>query len=174
MAKKASRRLVVDASVARSATRSEDPTATACRRFLDDILKICHKVVLTREVKSEWDYAALQVDTKPDAVRARFLLGWMVEMQSKGTSASARRSQCGPPCQDQSNGATAEFETRNHRGPALSGGRSSIRRDRHLSRRQRSPIAAWHLWELPRDQQGCLVQPGNAWCQCLGLAKKRS
>jgi hypothetical protein len=84
VAKKDSRRLVIDASVARSATLSQDATATACRQFLNDVLDICHRVVITREVKSEWDYAALQFNRKSDEVRAKFLVAWMFAMQRKG------------------------------------------------------------------------------------------
>ncbi|HLG99155.1 MAG TPA: hypothetical protein VKX49_22785 [Bryobacteraceae bacterium] len=75
MAKKISRRLVIDASVARSATMSNDSTSTACREFLQEVLRVCHRVVLTPEIEQEWQYAALQLRSTPDLVRARFLVG---------------------------------------------------------------------------------------------------
>lgn len=84
MAKKVSRRLVIDASVARSATMSQDKTSTACREFLQEVLTVCHRVILTREINQEWQYAALQVHSKADEVRSRFLVGWMFAMGRKG------------------------------------------------------------------------------------------
>jgi hypothetical protein len=50
VAKKASRRLVIDASVARSATLSDNPTSTACREFLQAILEVRHRIVLSAEI----------------------------------------------------------------------------------------------------------------------------
>ncbi|MEP7338733.1 MAG: hypothetical protein ABI977_13435 [Acidobacteriota bacterium] len=56
MAAKISRRLVIDASVARS-SGGEDatfPTSKHCRDFLKAALSICHCIVLTPEIQSEW------------------------------------------------------------------------------------------------------------------------
>ena len=56
MAKIASRRLVIDASVARAAgDTSMHPTSRSCRDFLLAILEICHRFVMTQSIKEEWD-----------------------------------------------------------------------------------------------------------------------
>ena len=55
MAKKRPRRLVVDADVAFSASESEHPISSTCREFLDTMLKVGHHVVMTDEIKKEWD-----------------------------------------------------------------------------------------------------------------------
>ena len=46
--------LVIDASIARAAGRTDHPISKACRDFLEDVLKICHHVVLTKETSEEW------------------------------------------------------------------------------------------------------------------------
>jgi hypothetical protein len=51
---KMSRRIVVDASVARSAGTTENPTSRHCRQFLAAMLTICHKVVMTDDIEKEW------------------------------------------------------------------------------------------------------------------------
>lgn len=55
MAKQHPRRLVIDADVARSAGVSEHPISSACRKFLETVLKVGHHVVMTDEIKKEWD-----------------------------------------------------------------------------------------------------------------------
>lgn len=80
MARKASRRLVIDASVVRSATLSDNPTSNACREFLDTVYSVCHRVVLSEEIYEEWDYNALQIHTPSDKQRIRYLANWMVAM----------------------------------------------------------------------------------------------
>lgn len=50
-----SRFLVIDASVVRSAGETEHPVSAACRECLQAVHRICHRVVLTREMKEEWD-----------------------------------------------------------------------------------------------------------------------
>jgi len=57
VAKGVSKRLVIDASVARS-SGGEDatyPTSVHCRDFLQAVLDICHKFVMTPDIKQEWD-----------------------------------------------------------------------------------------------------------------------
>lgn len=49
-----SKRLVIDASVARAAGRTDHPISKACRVFLEGVLKICHHLVLTKETSEEW------------------------------------------------------------------------------------------------------------------------
>lgn len=80
MAKRTSRCLVIDASVARFATRSDDPTSTACREFFQAIFDVCHRIVLTAEIYREWDYNVLQVRSPADQRRSQYLVGWMVAM----------------------------------------------------------------------------------------------
>jgi hypothetical protein len=56
MRAKVSRRLVIDASVARS-SGGEDatyPLSKQCRDFLKKTLAVCHRVVLTPSVRAEW------------------------------------------------------------------------------------------------------------------------
>jgi predicted nucleic acid-binding protein len=50
-----SKRLVIDASIARAAGRTDHPVSKACRVFLEGVLKICHRVVLTKEIREEWN-----------------------------------------------------------------------------------------------------------------------
>ena len=47
--KASSRRIVVDASIARSAGRTEHSVSRSCREFLESFLKICHRVVMTSD-----------------------------------------------------------------------------------------------------------------------------
>ena len=56
-AKGVSKRLVIDASVARSAGGEEAtyPTSVNCRNFLKSVLDICHKFVMTPDIKEEWN-----------------------------------------------------------------------------------------------------------------------
>lgn len=56
MAIRKSKRLVVDASIARAAggTGATHPTSKHCRDFLKSILDICHHIVVTPAIKSEW------------------------------------------------------------------------------------------------------------------------
>lgn len=83
MARKRSRRLVIDASVARSATFDENPTSVACRSFLQDVLDICHRVVITSQVDREWQDRALAIHDKADQRRSRFLVDWLFAMGRK-------------------------------------------------------------------------------------------
>jgi hypothetical protein len=57
MAKAESRRLVIDASVARAAGKGHantPPEKKACRDFLLAVLRVCHKVAMSPEVFEEW------------------------------------------------------------------------------------------------------------------------
>lgn len=49
-----SKRLVIDASIARAAGETEHPTSKRCRDFLRAVLRICHRLVLTPEIQEEW------------------------------------------------------------------------------------------------------------------------
>lgn len=57
MKKKPSRDLVIDASVARASGGDEatHPTATLTRNFLQAVLEICHKAVMTPTIRDEWN-----------------------------------------------------------------------------------------------------------------------
>lgn len=70
MKAKVSRRIVVDASVARAAGETE--ASSACRRVLDAIERICHKLVHSAEGYDEWQ--------RHESGYAR---GWRVRMISK-------------------------------------------------------------------------------------------
>lgn len=54
---KFSKNLVIDASVARSAGGEEAtyPTSINCREFLKTVLEYGHNIVMTSEIKQEWD-----------------------------------------------------------------------------------------------------------------------
>jgi hypothetical protein len=57
MIKRASRQLVVDTSIIRSAGPKEaaNPTSKHCRDTLVDILTICHHIVMTPDIQEEWN-----------------------------------------------------------------------------------------------------------------------
>jgi hypothetical protein len=67
-----SRRIVIDACVGASAGQSEDPTARCCREFLEEVLSICHRMVLTPDLVREWDEHA-----------SGFALRWRALMESR-------------------------------------------------------------------------------------------
>ncbi|GGK96998.1 hypothetical protein Sme01_35330 [Sphaerisporangium melleum] len=69
---KMSRRLVVDASVARAAGTTENPTSVLCREFLLAISKVGHKLVMTREIGAEWRKH-----------RSNFAVIWFASMQRR-------------------------------------------------------------------------------------------
>lgn len=56
MAKKTSRLLVIDASVVHAAGKKDaiSPMAKNCRNFLEAVRTICHRVVMTPELRDEW------------------------------------------------------------------------------------------------------------------------
>jgi hypothetical protein len=49
-----SKRIVVDTSVARSVGETEHPVSSSCRKWLIDILEICHQVILSEGLNEEW------------------------------------------------------------------------------------------------------------------------
>jgi len=69
---KMSRQIVVDASVAGSAGDTDHPVSVMSRDFLTAILRICHRLVWSEEIKVEWDKHA-----------SRFTSSWLATMQSK-------------------------------------------------------------------------------------------
>jgi hypothetical protein len=52
--KKPSKLLVVDASVAHSAGKAQNPMSSCCRDTLLAILMICHRIVMTEAIQEEW------------------------------------------------------------------------------------------------------------------------
>lgn len=48
------RQLVIDADVACSAGELEHPISSACRRFLETMLKVRHHLVMTDTIRKEW------------------------------------------------------------------------------------------------------------------------
>jgi predicted nucleic acid-binding protein len=50
-----SKRLVIDASIAGAAGRTDHPVSKACRAFMEGVLNICHRVVVTTEISEEWN-----------------------------------------------------------------------------------------------------------------------
>lgn len=70
-----SKRLVVDACVARASGGevATHPTSKQCRDFLQTILDVSHRIVLTPDIRVEW--------TKHQSSFAR---RWLVAMQQKG------------------------------------------------------------------------------------------
>ena len=57
MADKVSKRLVIDASVARAAGGEDAtfPISVYCRDFLQAVLDISHRVVMTPDIRDEWN-----------------------------------------------------------------------------------------------------------------------
>jgi hypothetical protein len=74
MPTKISRRLVIDASVARSSggEAATYPTSKHCRDFLKATLKICHRVVMTPDIMEEWR-----------AHQSGFARRWRVSMEAR-------------------------------------------------------------------------------------------
>jgi hypothetical protein len=70
---KMSRRIVIDASVARAAGETDHPTSQRCRLFLLDVLTICHRVALSQDITREWDKHA-----------SRYTIKWLRAMRSRG------------------------------------------------------------------------------------------
>jgi hypothetical protein len=70
---KMSRRIVVDASVAASAGEHVHPSSQRCREFMLDMLTICHKVVMSKDIKTEWEMHA-----------SNFSIKWLAAMRGKG------------------------------------------------------------------------------------------
>lgn len=72
MAKKTSKRLVIDACVARAAGEKDHPVSEASRLFLLQVSTVCHRIVMTAEIEREWDNH-----------QSKFALKWLSMMQSR-------------------------------------------------------------------------------------------
>jgi hypothetical protein len=56
LAKVRSRGLVIDASIAKAAGDvSMHPTSRNCREFLQAVLRLCHRMVMTEAIQAEWN-----------------------------------------------------------------------------------------------------------------------
>jgi len=69
---KHSRLLVVDACVARSAGETKHPVSSSCRNALLAIRDICHRVIMTEPIQSEWDRH-----------KSRFTRRWFMSMVAR-------------------------------------------------------------------------------------------
>jgi hypothetical protein len=58
--------------VGRAAGESEHPISSKCRAFLEEVLKICHRVTLTAALLEEWNRH-----------RSRFAKTWLVSMYAR-------------------------------------------------------------------------------------------
>mgnify|MGYP006966880220 FL=1 len=72
MARKFSQRIVIDTDLARSAGETENPRSVACREFLQAVLSICHRIVVSPDILVEWRKH-----------KSRFTSGWLVTMVQK-------------------------------------------------------------------------------------------
>lgn len=74
MAKKTSRELVIDASIARASgpPHGTHPCSRICREVLKAVLSVCHRIVLTRHIRDEWM-----------THQSAFARDWFVEMQAR-------------------------------------------------------------------------------------------
>jgi len=66
------KRLVIDASVARSAGETEHPVSKSCREFLEAVRGICHRLVFTEAIRDEWRRH-----------ESRYSRRWLVSMYAK-------------------------------------------------------------------------------------------
>ncbi|MBI4026476.1 MAG: hypothetical protein HY360_15935 [Verrucomicrobia bacterium] len=55
MTTRASRLLVIDASVVQSAGETSHPVSSACRESLLAVLNICHRAAMTDAIQAEWN-----------------------------------------------------------------------------------------------------------------------
>lgn len=72
MTVRASRLLVIDASVMRSAGETEHPVSSACREALGVILRVCHRVAMTDAIRDEWK-----------SHMSRFARKWLCQMAAR-------------------------------------------------------------------------------------------
>lgn len=72
MATKGSKQIVIDASVARSAGESVHVVSKACRSFLEEVKLVCHRLVMTPDIRDEWKRH-----------RSRFSATWLSSMTAR-------------------------------------------------------------------------------------------
>ncbi|HUT01778.1 MAG TPA: hypothetical protein VM031_04950 [Phycisphaerae bacterium] len=66
------KRLVIDASIARSAGQTDHPVSRSCREFLQRVLEICHRLVVSDAILAEWQRHA-----------SRYTRKWRVAMYAR-------------------------------------------------------------------------------------------
>src|SRR5262245_32848483 len=83
MTAKSSRRMVIDASVARASggRGAVSPTSNNCSDFLQTVLVVCHQIVLTTEILEEWQKH-----------KSRFASRWLASMLARKKSEKDRLS----------------------------------------------------------------------------------
>src|SRR5712692_7348420 len=74
VAAKSSRKIVIDASIARAAggEKASFPDSKLCRDLLKIVLKVCHQLVFTSEISKEWKKH-----------RSTFARQWRVSMEAR-------------------------------------------------------------------------------------------
>ncbi len=72
MSVKTSQQFVIDASVGRAAGDRDTGSSKACREVLEEIRKVCHRMVMSPPIKREWDKH-----------QSAFAKRWRVAMQSR-------------------------------------------------------------------------------------------
>ncbi len=68
----AKKRLVIDASLARSAGETDSLASSRARHFLNAVLEICHRTIFTPAIRAEWDRH-----------QSNFTRKWRVQMHSR-------------------------------------------------------------------------------------------
>jgi len=128
-----SKRLVIDASIARSAGGLADFTASLpplpddpdpdryrsrrCRHILLAVLKICHRLVLTEDLREEWEKH-----------RSRFSRRWLTRMVAKDkveTPSVTTDRELQQAINDFARGVSDDFEV-------IAAYRQAMQKDRHL------------------------------------------
>jgi hypothetical protein len=83
VARKSRKRLVIDASVVRSASLADDLVAATCWECLEAIYVTCHRAVLTADIEREWNDVALRPASGSTA-RTTYITGWLAAMEARG------------------------------------------------------------------------------------------
>jgi len=55
MGSKMRRSLVIDSNIGRAAGETEHPISSQCRKFLNEVRTICHRMVVTEDIRNEWN-----------------------------------------------------------------------------------------------------------------------
>jgi hypothetical protein len=75
--------IVVDACVARSASESQDPTASQCRQVFDDIDQYGHRLAMSKPLQDEW-FKSTSSHGEPYIQHASmYTLLWFVRMRTE-------------------------------------------------------------------------------------------
>jgi hypothetical protein len=74
-----SRCLTIDASIVLAAGEKEEGSSSSCRRVLQEILSVCHKVVITDAIRDEWVKRPVERGKRP----SKFGLIWRGSMTAR-------------------------------------------------------------------------------------------